>query len=1045
MTTIRFGKRFMVAFYCALALLPMRVAADDIDLFTAATSGSASAPNIIFLIDNSPNWSRSSQHWPDNNGVQGEAEVAAIQAVLASIASNSSQPVNIGIAMLNAYGGDTNNGATPGTGGGYIRFGARDMSQAANRTALDNILGYISNNITSPSEKVSGMSHKDESAAFYEIYKYLAGLTPYTGPVSQNPEADAAGNTNAETGAGQGLTSGFAIGTGGTYQSPLSGGNCGRTYIVYIANNANNTGSSGNSAYQSSIANAAPALTPIFGTSQLDAWTDEWTHFLYSNGVPVSGGISNRSTVTYVLDAYNAQNNAAYSYLLQAAAKLGGGKYYQVGSQSAITTALLQILAEIQGVSSTFASAALPVNTTNRSQDRNEVFIPMFRPDPNDQPRWMGNLKQYQLINVNNAIELGDALLDPALNTLTGYPADCSTSFWTTDSGGYWANVNETPEPKGNCPTTGNSPYSDSPDGAIVEKGGVAEIIRKGNNPPATNTSPTWAVNRTIYTLSGTSLVPFSTTSSGLSSTLVNYVSGEDVNDENLNGDTTETRPSLHGDAIHSRPLPVDYGGTTGVTTYYGSNDGMLRAVDADTGRERWAFVAPEHFSRFQRLMDNSPLIYYPGMPGGITPTPTRKDYFFDGSIGLYQNADNTKVWIYPSMRRGGRMLYAFDVTNPDSPSFKWKTGCPDMADNTGCTTGMSGIGQTWSTPVVAFIKGYSSTNPVVIVGGGYDTCEDTDTSAPSCTSPTGAAVYVLDADTGALIQTFDTTRSVAADVSVIDLDNDGYIDAAYVADTGGNIYRIDFTSGPSGDFGALSSALWTMHRVAYTNGSGRKFLFAPALLASGNSSVYVAIGSGDREHPLITEYPYTTPVVNRFYVYVDDLTGTTAHNMDDTNEFYDFTGGSTCSTAGVLPTSTHKGWFMDLNQYGQGEQVVTSAVIAAGMVTFSTNRPVPATAGSCANSLGEARGYWINLLNGSGAIGVDAFCGGNLSTIFAGGGLPPSPVVGVVPVDGHLTTVIIGAAQKDGSASGVVSPQHVKPAINSTRKLIYWKFSGVQ
>ncbi|MEJ2652198.1 MAG: PilC/PilY family type IV pilus protein [Gammaproteobacteria bacterium] len=584
-----------------------------------------------------------------------------------------------------------------------------------------------------------------------------------------------------------------------------------------------------------------------------------------------------------------------------------------------------------------------------------------------------------------------------------------------------------------------------------MEKGGVAEVIRKGNNPPATNTTPTWSVNRKIYTVSGTTLTDFTTTSSGLSQNLVDYIDGMDVNNENNNYDslgnpiTTDTRPTLHGDSIHSRPMPIDYGGTTGVITYYGSNDGMFRAIDANDGHELWAFVAPEHFSKLQRLYDNSPLIYYPGMPAGITPTPTPKDYFFDGSFGVYQNADNSKVWIYPSMRRGGRVLYAFDVTNPTSPAFKWKVGCPNLADNTGCSTGMSGIGQTWSTPVVAKIKGYSTTSPVVIVGGGYDSCEDADTAGPSCGSATGAEVYVLDADTGSLIKTFTTQRSVVADISVLDMDHDGAVDVGYAVDTGGNIYRIDFTSGPSGNYAAQGSALWSMNRVAYTNGAGRKFLFAPALLPTGSGKVYLALGSGDREHPLITSYPYTTPVLNRFYVYLDDLTSTTANNLDDTNSFEDFSGTSSCSTSGVLPGSTSKGWFMDLNQYGTGEQVVTSAIIAGGMVTFSTNRPIPATAGSCANSLGQARGYWVNLINGSGAVGVEGSCGGALSTLFTGGGLPPSPVIGVVSINGAPTTVMLGAAQRDGSASGPVSPQRVKPTIKSRRKMIYWKFSGSQ
>src|SRR4029077_2869802 len=256
--------------------------------------------------------------------------------------------------------------------------------------------------------------------------------------------------------------------------------------------------------------------------------------------------------------------------------------------------------------------------------------------------------------------------------------------------------------------------------------------------------------------------------------------------------------------------------------------------------------------------MNDSPLINYPSMPAGLTPAPASKDYYFDGSIGVYQSANNSSVWIYPTMRRGGRTIYAFDVTNPASPQFKWKAGCPyQQPNNTGCTAGMSGIGQTWSTPIAAgSVLGYSG--PVVIVGGGYDTCEDANTIAPSCASPNGAGVYVLDANTGAVIKSFSTTRSVAADVALIAVAMAGTIDHAYAADTGGNIYRIDF---------APLVTNWAINRVAYTNGAGRKFLFAPALLAAPGNQVYLAVGSGAREHPLQSQYPYSA-VTNRFYVF---------------------------------------------------------------------------------------------------------------------------------------------------------------------------------
>jgi len=380
-------------------------------------------------------------------------------------------------------------------------------------------------------------------------------------------------------------------------------------------------------------------------------------------------------------------------------------------------------------------------------------------------------------------------------------------------------------------------------------------------------------------------------------------------------------------------------------------------------------------------------------------------------------------------------------------------------------TATMSGIGQTWSTPAVA-TRVLGHTGPVVIIGGGYDTCEDTNTAAltvvtlpattPPCTNPEyGAAVYVIDADTGTVINTFSTARSVVGDVALIAVANAGVVDHAYAADTGGNVYRIDFASSVSN---------WTIHQVAYTTGSGRKFLFAPALLSVSGGYVYVALGSGDREHPLQSEYPYGG-VTNRFYVYLDNLASTSATTNLDGPLMYDYStlpGGAvgtttSCSTPDVLPGGSMTGWFMNLNQYGTGEQTVTSALIAEGMVAFSTNRPIAATAGTCAN-LGQALGYWVNLFNASGAIGAPgATCGGARASVFTGGGLPPSPVIANVVVNGVSMTVTFGTSLLVGSSAGTAQsgtaplgtagsslngnklPQFITPV----RKKIYWKSSG--
>lgn len=1099
----------LAAMLCTGCALASRALAEDIDIFLGTSGGSGDAPNVMFLIDNGPNWSRQSQGWTDPNTgakiTQGVAELNALQQVLSYLA-NQKQPINVGLAML------TPNNFGASTGGGYIRFAARDMTVGANRIAFQNILAAIEPCVGGcgpANESLSGMDHKDETAALYELYKYYSGLAPYTGgDNSINVWDDTAGNLGGGplgsaglTAYAQGLGSGWAI-ANGLYQSPISASKpCAHNYIIYIANNSNGQFGSSENVYEP---NVVPAFTALPATPT-DTWTDEWTRFLYQSGAVVPAGNNNGSITTYILDAYNAQNNAGYSGSLQAAALQGGGRYYQVGNQVAVYNALVRILEQIQAVNSTFASASLPVNATNRAEDQNQVFVPMFRPDATIQPRWFGNLKQYQLINDNGAIELGDARGQPAVNLLTGFPTACARSFWTTGSAdathypngywnfgqslngtGMWNTENETVYAKGTCPTTGRGPWDDLPDGPTVEKGGVAEVVRKGNNPAITNTSPTWrpalrnvlTINAQGNSWSNKTLVPFSNGNTGLPNDLVNWMLGQDVQDENGNGDTNESRPSLHGDEIHSRPLPVDYGSGI-VRVFYGSNDGTLRAVDASSGQELWAFVPPEFYNPapavykpgalpattptgLERLMWSnmtdaagtqiSPIVNYFGTPAGVTPAPAAKDYYYDGSTGIYESALNAQgapgsVWIYPTMRRGGRMLYALDVTNASSPAVLWKFGCPYLSTDTSClgSANASSMGQTWSTPAVAAsVLGRNS--PVVIVGGGYDACEDANTPTPPCASPKGAGVFVLDAQSGAQLAFFPTTRSVAADIALISVAMSGVVDHAYAADTGGNIYRLDF---------ANSVGQWAMHRIAYTNGAGRKFLYAPALLAAPGGQVYVALGSGDREHPLQAQYPYMN-VLNRFYVFKDNLSSTSALNLDDTSRMDDFTysgadpgpnnstNGTSCTTSGVLPTSTTSGWFMNLNQNGQGEQTVTSAIIAAGMVAFSTNRPIPQAQGSCSTMLGAAYGYWVNLFNASGGIGATgAACGGVRDAPFVGGGLPPSPVIASVPVNGQVVQTVIGAAQLSGGTSCGICPQQVKPSIVPARKTIFWKGSG--
>ncbi len=135
---------------------------------------------------------------------------------------------------------------------------------------------------------------------------------------------------------------------------------------------------------------------------------------------------------------------------------------------------------------------------------------------------------------------------------------------------------------------------------------------------------------------------------------------------------------------------------------------------------------------------------------------------------------------LFAGMRRGGRAIYAFNVTNPDQPRLMWRIN--------NWFSGYGSIGQTWSMPRVSRVKG--RTDPVLIMGGGYDTnAEDV---TPAGTTTIGRGVYIMNMRTGELLGWLPTDYSVPADVTVIDTDGDGYVDRVYVVDVRAQLYRID-------------------------------------------------------------------------------------------------------------------------------------------------------------------------------------------------------------------------------------------------------------
>ncbi|MBV7430252.1 MULTISPECIES: pilus assembly protein [unclassified Acidovorax] len=928
----------------------------DIDIYSGTST--SDPPNVLILLDNTANW---------NNAFTNE-----IAAMVSTINALPAGKFRVGLMLFTETGNPNNN-----VDGGYLRAAIRPLD-AAYKTTFTNMLGSL--------DKLGDKSNGGKAGkTMAEAYYYFTGAAPNSG--NNKVKADYAGNasgtafSNAIYAQPNNALPSFA---GSPYRSPLVDA-CARNYIIYISNGAAQDNNSDNtdastrlSAAYAAAGLARPAdITDLSPNGSQSNFADEWARFMKKSP-------SNITTYTMDVDRVTTGQGPGWSALLGSMAVNSGGEYFAVSSAGTdIAEKLVSIFNQLQASDSVFSSASLPVSVNARGTYQNQVFMGMFRPDPDSRPRWRGNLKQYQFgYDVpTDTLFLAGADGKAAVSGASGFISPTAISFWTSPST-FWAK-----DPMGTPPSA-----SDSPDGEVVEKGGVAQLIRSAY---ATNQA-----TRNLYTCigcaTGTNLATstsarFSTSNSSLTSTLdtstINWVRG--TNNAAEVGPTTTPattiRPSVHGDILHSRPAVVNYGGNTGVVVFYGSNDGMLRAINGnqsgnDAGAELWGFILQEHFGKLQRLHDNTPDIRLSTtlvIDETSASKPQPRDYFVDGPISVYQkvNADgsNAKVYLYVGMRRGGRFIYALDVTDPTQPKFLWRKS------NTDTDSRLSVLGQTWSEPRVAKIKGHA--DPVLVMGGGYDAAAE-DAATPGSTTM-GNAVYVLDAFTGSVLKRFDTARSVPADVTLVDSDYDGYTDRAYAVDTGGNIYRIDLET-PSSS--AVSD--WGIYKLAALAGTDtRKFFYAPDVVPTKTFTA-VQVGSGDREKPL----KGTTAGTDRFFTVFDDRTA-----KGTATSFTPILPGSLGLSGSTTDNMTNGCYF----PMTAGEKVVNAATTFRGQTYFGTNKPTP-PGNTCSANLGEARTYAAPL-----------FCRAPASQKLNGGGLPPSPVAGFV-------TITYTQTNADGTTSEV-------------------------
>lgn len=242
----------------------------------------------------------------------------------------------------------------------------------------------------------------------------------------------------------------------------------------------------------------------------------------------------------------------------------------------------------------------------------------------------------------------------------------------------------------------------------------------------------------------------------------IKYVRGDQSKEES-NGGAFRTRTSLIGDVIHSSPIFEND------VIYYGSNDGMLHAVDADDGEEIFAFI---------------PSFVMPNLNSFTGPSYSHK-YFVDGTPAIGRSG--TSSWLIGGLNRGGRGFYGINITNTATIS---ETSRPATWEYPATGASDNDLGYTFGDISIVPTEASAVSEPLVFAGNGYD-------------SSTGKAVLYIFRLNGTLLKKINTnaggtTPGTCNGLSaplVVDADGNGKADFVYAGDLLGNLWKFDISA----------------------------------------------------------------------------------------------------------------------------------------------------------------------------------------------------------------------------------------------------------
>lgn len=428
-------------------------------------------------------------------------------------------------------------------------------------------------------------------------------------------------------------------------------------------------------------------------------------------------------------------------------------------------------------------------------------------------------------------------------------------------------------------------------------------------------------------------------------------------------GDALDSTPAFNG-VPKARYVDPGYGDATTPgsfanqqasregSIYFGTNDGMLHAINAENGFERWAFVPTKVISNMWRLADSN---YGANHRNYVNGDVTIND------ICTANCSSSSAIWktiLVGALNGGGKGYYAIDITDPDVPNMMWEFD--DTVD--------SDVGFSFGNPVVT--KRLDG-KWVVLVTSGYNNI----TGA----NPGKGFLYVLDAVTGQILidpvtslpLKYSTGEGSATNPSglakirtfVSDSLKNNTAENVYAGDILGNLWRFDINKPQTTGSGTTPANPFKLAKLQDSGGTNQPITVKPELsTVDGKRVVFIGTGKYLEASDLTdTSTQSLYAISDESYQDTDNSAATLFPRGSSAMVQQTITNSGNTRTVSnlVVDYNSKRGWYIDLPDSGERQNVASQLVFGTLIVPSIVPAADPATAECSPGGYG-----WINFLN---------------------------------------------------------------------------------